>query len=588
MKSTKITKWLMALCCIAGVSSCDITLYPEDKLTPDSYFRNETDLQLFTNSFYTYLPSTGIYQDEADIIINPILMEEMSGQRVVPETGGGWSWTQLRQINYFLENSYHCEDKEVLAHYNGLARFFRAYFYFEKVKRFGDVPWYDQVIGSADKDLLHKPRDSRKYVMEKVLEDLDFAIANLRETKEVYRISKWTALALKSRIMLFEGTFRKYHNLGDWEVCLEESVKASQELIDKGGYSLYSSYEGLFTATDANTVAKEMILARNYNYGAGLTHGVQAYVNSQGAGCAGVTKRLVDAYLMKNGTRHTDRPGYKTMPFEEEVKDRDGRLAATVRTPGYKIDGKAAAPNLNVAKLGYHLRKYYVGVKYESYSEVSLPVFRLAEVYLNHAEAKAELGTLTQTDLDKTINLLRSRAGVTGNLNLNTANANPDTWLMAAATGYPNLAQNAATYGNDANLGVILEIRRERTVELVMEGHRYYDIMRWREGKVFDEQFLGMYIPGPGVYDFDKDGTNDFNIYTDTNPGNPNAGGVQLKIGSNINVTDGDKGNLTWHADLSRNWNEDRDYYYPIPIKERILTNGALEQNPGWSDGLGF
>jgi hypothetical protein len=159
---------------------------------------------------------------------------------------------------------------------------------------------------------------------------------------------------------------------------------------------------------------------------------------------------------------------------------------------------------------------------------------------------------------------------------------------MAAATGYPNLAQNAATYGNDANLGVILEIRRERTVELVMEGHRYYDIMRWREGKVFDEQFLGMYIPGPGVYDFDEDGTNDFNIYTDTNPGNPNAGGVQLKIGSNINVTDGDKGNLTWHADLPRNWNEDRDYYYPIPIKERILTNGALTQNPGWSDGLGF
>ena len=241
MKSTKITKWLMALCCIAGVSSCDITLYPEDKLTPDSYFRNETDLQLFTNSFYTYLPSTGIYQDEADIIINPILMEEMSGQRVVPETDGGWKWTQLRQINNFLEKSYHCEDKEVLAHYNGLARFFRAYFYFEKVKRFGDVPWYDQVIGSADKELLHKPRDSRKYVMEKVLEDLDFAIANLREPKEVYRISKWTALALKSRIMLFEGTFRKYHNLGDWEVCLEESVKASQELIDKGGNSLYSS-----------------------------------------------------------------------------------------------------------------------------------------------------------------------------------------------------------------------------------------------------------------------------------------------------------------------------------------------------------
>ena len=582
MKSTNIAKWLMAFCCIAGMSSCDITLYPEDKLTPDSYFRNETDLQLFTNSFYTYLPGTSIYQDEADIIINPILMEEMSGQRVVPESGGGWTWTQLRQINYFLENSYRCEDKEALAHYNGLARFFRAYFYYEKVKRFGDVPWYDMVIGSADQELLFKPRDSRKHVMDNVLKDLDFAIDNLREEKDVYRISRWTALALKSRIMLFEGTFRKYHKLGDWKECLEESVKASQELIDKGGYDLYSSYVGLFTAVDANTVAKEMILARNYNYKAGLTHGVQAYVNSAGAGCAGVTKRLVDAYLMKNGTRHTDRPGYQTMTFAEEIKDRDGRLAATIRTPDFTVDGKATAPNLNVAKLGYHLRKYYVKLDYESYSEVSLPVFRIGEIYLNHAEALAELGTLTQADLDKTINKLRSRAGVTGNLNMADANANPDPWLKAAATGYPNLSTNAADYDNEANLGVILEIRRERTVELVMEGHRYYDIMRWKEGKVFDEPFLGMYIPAPGAYDFNEDGVIDCNIYTATNPGNPNAGGAQLKIGSNVNVTDGDHGHLTWHADLERNWREDRDYYYPLPLKELVVTNGALEQNPNW------
>ncbi len=588
MKSNNIAKCLIALCCIAGLSSCDITLYPEDKITPDTYFRNETDLELFTNSFYTYLPSTEIYQDEADIIINPILMEEMSGQRVVPESGGAWKWTQLRQINYFLANSYHCEDEEVLNHYNGLARFFRAYFYYEKVKRFGDVPWYDAVVGSADTELLNKPRDSRKLVMDNVLKDLDFAIANLRTTKDVYRISKWTALALKSRIMLFEGTFRKYHKLGDWETCLEESVKASQELIADGGYSLHSSYETLFTASDATNVQKEYILARDYNYAAGLTHGVQAYVNSQGAGCAGVTKRLVDAYLMKDGTRHTDRPGYKTMTLAEEVKNRDGRLAATIRTPGYTIDGKQTSTNLNVAKLGYHLRKYYVGLKYESYSEVNLPIFRLGEVYLNHAEALAELGKLTQTELDKTVNKLRSRAGVTGNLNMEIANANPDPWLKAAATGYPNLVENAAEYGNDANLGVILEIRRERTVELVMEGFRYYDIMRWREGKVFDQPFVGMYIPGPGVYDFNGDGTNDFNIYTDSNPGNPNAGGTQLKIGSNINVTDGDHGNLTLHTELVRNWNEDRDYYYPIPIKERILTNGALQQNPGWNDGLPF
>lgn len=587
MKSMNISKWLMLFCGIVAFSSCDISLSPEDTITPESYFRNETDLELFTNSFYTSLPASEIYQDEADIIINMILDDAVSGQRVVPETGGGWSWGTLRQINYFLENSHRCKDEEVRRHYEGVARFFRAYFYYVKVRRFGDVPWYDQVIGSADKELLNKPRDSRKVVMSHVLEDLDFAIENLRADKNVYRVSKWTALALKSRIMLFEGTFRKYHKLGDWEECLEECVKASQELMTSGGFKLLSSYEALFSTFSAVDRADEIILARDYNYAAGLTHTVQGYVNSTGSGTCGVTKRLVDAYLMKDGSRHTDREGYQTMDFVTECKNRDPRMAATIRTQGYKVDGKAAAPNLRVANTGYQLRKYYVGIQYESYSEVDLPVFRLGEVYLNFAEAKAELGTLTQTDLDKSINLLRKRAGVTGMLDMTAANAKPDSWLQSAEFGYPNLAANASTYGNDANLGVILEIRRERTVEFVMEGLRYWDIMRWKEGKVFEQDFIGMYIPGPGGYDFDQDGTIDYNLYTDSDPGTPGEG-VQLKLGSNLYVTDEDHGNLIVHKDYPRVWNEDRDYFYPIPIKERILTDGALAQNPGWDDGLGL
>ena len=585
MKSTKMSKWLIGLVCVAGLSSCDITLYPEDTVTPDTYFRNETDLELFTNSLYTSLPSTEIYEDEADIIINMIIDDRISGQRVVPQTGGGWSWGTLRNINYFLENSYHCEDKEVLAHYNGMARFFRAYFYYDKVRKFGDVPWYDQVIGSADKDLLHKPQDSRIYVMEKVLEDLNFAIANLRETKDVYRINKWTALALKSRIMLFEGTFRKYHKLGNWEACLQECVAASEELMTKGGFKLYSSYAELFTATNANTVKDEVILARDYNYTAGLSHNVQGYVNAPGAGAGGVTKRLVDAYLMKNGTRHTDRAGYLTMSFMDECKDRDPRMLATLRGKGFKVDGVTTPADLKVANTGYHLSKYYVGKKYESYSEVDLPIFRLGEVYLNYAEAKAELGTLTQKDLDNSINLLRKRAGMTGMLNMADANANPCKWLQTEEFGYPNLVQNAAKYGNDANLGVILEIRRERTVEFVMEGLRYWDIMRWKEGKVFEEDFLGMYVEA-GIYDLDEDGKNDY-TFTTTSYTTPTAGTI-LKLGTNLYATEGDKGNLLLHKDVVRTWNEDRDYFYPIPIKERVLTNGKLRQNPGWNDGLSF
>ena len=592
MKSNKITKWLMLCISVVGLSACDITLYPEDTITPGSYFRNETDLQLFTNNFYTALPSaTDIYADEADIIINPALDDAISGQRSIPETGGGWSWTALRQINYFLANSYRCPDKEVQKHYDGIARFFRAHFYFVKVARFGDVPWYSEVVGSGDEELLNKPRDSRKYVMEQVLADLNYAIENIRPSKDVYRVTKWAALALKSRVMLFEGTFRKYHGLGDWEVCLQECVAASEQLMKEGGFTLFSKtstpYATLFSTLNATETMDEVILARDYNNGVQLRHSVQNYTTSPTAGCAGVTRRLVDAYLMKDGSRHTDRANFDKLGFVEECKNRDPRMAQTLRTPGYVVDGKQTPANLASMKLGYQLRKFYIAVEYDGFSEVDLPVFRYAEVLLNLAEAKAELGTLTQADLDKTVNAIRGRAGITGTYTLGSP---ADEWLKGC---YPNLAKLAP-----ANIGDILEIRRERTVELIMEGRRYHDIMRWKEGKVFEEEFLGMYVPGAGAIDLNADGTLDFNIATANNAGNPD--GVQtLVVGENLtlvtpaaggNTYNGESGFLTIHRNdvMKREWKEERDYYYPIPTKELVLTNGALTQNPGWDEGLGL
>ena len=584
---------------VVGLSACDITLYPEDKITPGSFFRNESDLQLFTNNFYvSTMPSaTDIYQDEADIIINPALNDAVSCQRIIPETGGGWSWTALRQINYYLENSYRCSDEAARLHYDGIARFFRAFFYFNKVKRFGDVPWYDVVVGSGDTELLNKPRDSRKYVMEKILEYLDYAIANINSSKDVYRVSKWAALALKSRVMLFEGTFRKYHGLGDWEVCLQESVKASEQLINEGGYALYAKgdtpYASLFMTLNATETAEEVILARDYSNTVQLRHSVQNYTTSPTAGCTGVTRRLVDAYLMADGSFHTSRSNYNKMSFVDECKNRDPRMAQTLRTPGYEIAGVPTPTNLAAMKLGYQLRKFYIAVEYDGFSEVDLPVFRLAEIYLNLAEAKAELGTLTQADLDNTVNLIRARAGVKGKLDMATANANPEPWIKGC---YPHLAKL-----NPANLGVILEIRRERTVELVMEGFRFYDIMRWKEGSVFNEEFLGMYIAGPGPIDVTGDGKADFYIKTKGDTATPAAGLEVLNMedgkvtlvtpnASGTNTYNGESGYLTTHTldVLTRQWNEDRDYLYPIPTKERVLTNGVLTQNPGWEDGLGL
>ena len=579
---------------VVAVSACDITLYPEDTITPGSYFRNETDLQLFTNNFYaSTMPSaTDIYQDEADIIINPALNDAVSGQRIIPETGGGWSWTALRQINYYLANSYRCPDEAVRKHYDGIARFFRAMFYYNKVVRFGDVPWYDVVVGSGDTELLNKPRDSRKLVMEKVLKDLDYAIENINANKDVYRVTKWAALALKSRVMLFEGTFRKYHGLGDWEECLNECVKASEQLIKEGGYKLFAKgdtpYATLFSSLNATETSDEVILARDYNNTVSLRHSVQNYTKSPTAGCTGVTRRLVDAYLMADGSLHTDRANFDKLGFVEECKGRDPRMAQTLRTPGYVVDGAQTPAALNAMKLGYQLRKYYIAVEYDGFSEVDLPVFRLAEVMLNLAEAKAELGTITQADLDLTINAIRKRAGVAGTL---TLTPKEDSWLKGC---YPNLAKVAP-----ANINLILEIRRERTVELVMEGRRYADIMRWKEGKVFEEEFLGMYFAADGNYDLNSDGVVDFHIKTANGTSTPAAGAEKLIVGENLTFVlpsasgstyNGESGFLTVHRNdvMQRTWIEERDYFYPIPTKERILTNGVLTQNPGWNDGLGL
>ena len=519
-----------------------------------------------------------IYKDNADVLIVSPLDDEVSGQRVIPETGGGWSWSALRSINFLLDNLGNCKDQKVRDKYEALARFFRAYFYFEKVKRFGDVPWYDKVLGSDDADL-YKARDSREFVMGKIMEDLNFAIEIFKETnrtKELYRVTWWTAQALKSRVGLFEGTYRKYHGLGDYEKYLNDCVSASNEIMTaSGGYSLYQSgsqsYRNLFKSE--NAIDAEIILARDYNNDLSLVHKVQAFENSPTLGRPGLSKKLVNYYLMKNGNRFTDQPNYATMEFKDEIVNRDPRLAQTIRTSNI---------NMNVTMTGYHLLKYANdNMSYTGDSSNDLPLFRLAEVYLNYAEAKAELGTLTQTDIDNTVNKLRTRAGVTGKLNMNAANLAPDPYMCAPETGYVNVTGD--------NKGVILEIRRERAIELVMEGFRYYDLMRWKERQCMAQSFKGFYLPATAInkaYDIDGDGTNDVCFYTTSSQ--PNVGSVTyVKLasdGSGTSLSEGNYGNLLCYSWIDRTWNENRDYLYPIPRQEITLSNGVVTQNPGWNE----
>lgn len=585
MKHT-IINVILFLAAIACVSCEDmLDFQPKDRLSPDTYFRTETDCELWTNNYYTVFPSAeGVYSEPFDVIVRDVLADEISGVRKPMPTDGNWKWTKLREMNFFLSRSSQIEEESVRLRYEGLTRFFRAYFYFEKVKRYGDVPWVDKPLSSDDNEL-YKGRDSREFVMEKVMEDIDFAIANLPEKQDVYHVTKWTARALKSRIALFEGTFRKYHGIDGYEKYLQECVTASEPFLN-GPYNIYTTgstpYQDLFTSQ--NAIGTEIILARAYTSAiSGMTHDVNGHLTGATMGRPGMTRNAVNMYLMRDGSRYTDQPGYATKTFADECKNRDLRMAQTIRTPKYKRIGgnKELAPDLSRSTTGYQLIKYLTEEKYDANkaSTNDMPLFRLAEVLLNYAEAKAELGTLKQDDLNKTIKPLRSRAGLP-ELDMEEANENPDPYLSSPETGYANVA--------GANKGVILEIRRERTLETPMEGLRYWDIMRWKEGKRFEKPIEGLYFAGTGEYDLDGNGTVDVYIYdSETAPGNK-ADVLYLKLGTDIVLSEKTSGNLLAHSTTHRIWNEERDYLYPIPTDDRVLTQGAISQNPGWDDGLPF
>ena len=600
MKKNIILYSFIAL--LSGTAGCSDMLdqYPLDAISPETYYNNADELRSATNQFYGMFPGAASgYTESADVVCTFNLPAEVQGIRTVPTSGGGWNWEYLRAVNFYLSHSVRCDDVDAREHFDGIARFFRAYFYFEKVKRFGEVPWFDRELSSTDPELF-RPRDSRDFIMDKILDDLTYAINNISDKKDLYNVTHWTALALKSRICLFEGTYRKYHGIPGYEKFLDECATASKLFIDNAPYAIYKTgaqpYRDLFSSM--NAIEEEVILARDYDRAQNVMHEANANTLSPTYGRPGMNKKIVNSYLMTNGDRFTDQPGYETMQYYDEMQNRDPRLTQTVVGPGYmRINSTTvSSPNFGASTTGYQITKWVTDASGDGYlgSSNDYILFRAAEVYLNYAEAKAELGTLTQEDLEISIKKIRDRVGMP-NIDMLAANANPDPYLCAPETGYRNVT--------GPNKGVILEIRRERTIELLLEGFRYYDIIRWKEGKMFEQPFLGMYFPGltqgsgDNRYDvFDmNDGTVgdkekvDICIYTGKKPSVKNIRKF-YKLGEEFVLTDGDKGNIICH-DIEkepRQWNEERDYFFPIPTTERSLTNGALTQNPGWNDGLDF
>ncbi len=595
---------LGALSLLITCSACDnlLDLEPKSQISQMDYFKTETDLQMFSNTFYNNLLDKSPYDDQSDLYVQQTLCDEMLGgtKRVVPASGGGWSWGDLRKMNTLLAYADQCNSASAALKYKAVTRFFRAFFYFEKIKRFGDVPWYEVELGSADEDL-YKARDSRELVMTHMVEDIDFAIENLpaksEETSSPYRVTKGAALALKAQFCLYEGTYRKYHSLQldghDYAYYLQLSADAANQLMNRNEYKLYTTghpekdYLTLFSEENANT--DEYILAIKFDYGLGIYHNATAHTLIPTQGRPGLTRKMVNMYLKTDGTAFTDQAEWQEKTFSEETAGRDPRLAQSIRTQGYTRIGTTTvlAPDLSVSVTGYQPIKFVQeptasggNVDRNERSTCDLPVYRYAEVLLNYAEAKAELGTLTQEDLDKSINKIRQRAGMP-DLNLSTANAHPDRYLSSEETGFTNVS--------GSNKGVILEIRRERAIELIQEGFRYEDLVRWKAGYCMDQPIYGMYFPGPGSYDLSGNGKADIILYTsDQAKPTADAGVLVYKIGTDIQLTGDNKGYVYYHKNITRTpYDEVRDYLYPIPTNERSLNN-KLTQNPGWVDGLDF
>ncbi|MBL1407625.1 RagB/SusD family nutrient uptake outer membrane protein [Sphingobacterium faecale] len=596
----KTRNYISLFIALVALNSCKGLLdhEPIRSISADEFFDSENALKTYANGFLVRnLPSVESLTrgDQFSDIVVTTQTEAFLRPGFNALTTNNWTtgnWSQLYNINYYLNNIHKAKDKvsePIIKHYEGVGRFWRAWFYWDKVKLFGDVPWYDKTISSDDDTELYKSRDKRDFVMDKVLEDLDFAINNCTaESKYVNKnvINRYVALALKSRICLFEGTFRKYHGMADYTSWLKASLEASEQLMSNSPYSLVNvvgeeerNYGKLFKSLSPQY--QEVILSNEMNLEESRVHDASWFFASGTAGQRNsVTKDFVNMYLNLDGSRYTDQPNYNKKVFYEEFKNRDYRLKQSVITPDYRkiVAGKETNefakvfPGLGAQLTYYRIVKWNMDDDaYESNTSSlnSLSVFRFGEVLLNYAEAKAELGEMTGAEWNKSIRLLRERSGVNGKEPVDA-----DPFLKKYYEGVSDKW--------------VLEVRRERAIEMLLEDVRRDDLIRWKMGHKLVVDMAGIYIPELGKpFDMNGDGINDICFYSTTSP-RPAATEstvtyvqITARVGDAATTFGINEDNCLVYR-LERIWN-DKMYLYPIP-QAALNVNPELGQNPGWEN----
>jgi hypothetical protein len=568
---------------------------PLDKISDASFWNTENDLMVFNHTFYDMTKNDNTYpflmghDDGFDSHrISYLHLDGMSDntaprhgrhstyQRIRsgvynPPSGknsnapGGWygykGFELIRAVNIGLANYGKADISDaVKSHYEAEARLFRAMFYADKIKNFGTVQWVENEVTLEDQDILYGARDSRDFVMGKVLDDLNFAAANMRDNGHQNKLSKSAALLMKSRICLSEGTWRKYHGLGGEATYLQAAADAAKELIDSGKHSLHvgaagRTYNELHSqeSLDGNS---EVIFFQRYERGTRTNH-VQSYNRGYNGGA---TKSMVEDYLCSDGLPISLSPLYQgDATLADVFTDRDPRLRQSILHPAdqpiYSYGNHAfdANPYPRIQGMsgglktytGYHIIKVYNVVSaHASYNSSITPgiSMRYAEALLNYAEAKAELGggAISQADLDISINKLRDRDGMV------------------------HLVENPPMdprYAADGISAVLVEIRRERRIELFFEGFRYDDLRRWKQGKKLEHKDYGIRWDAATRAAVDPDGKTT----------------VKTGLVDGVEYLEPYKG-TDFETPI---FDESKHYHWPLPL-DVLSQNPELGQNPGW------
>ncbi|MGN1265022.1 MAG: RagB/SusD family nutrient uptake outer membrane protein [Muribaculaceae bacterium] len=581
------------------MASCNdsfLERYPEDTLTEKNFFKNVADLEAYCNGLYSWGAATDDNVSDNTMYCESSSVFNRMQDLITPEEVGQWSWSRVRSINFMICRVGQCSGAAVdINHWLGLARLYRAKEYYGKVQSYNDVPWYGKDLQTTDEDELYKTQDPRKLVVDSIMADLDFAVKHMKDGKSKTKIYKVVALYEQARIALNEGTFRKYHpelELTDYDKYLQLAVDASQAIIDNYGYSISTApsgtmpaYRALFSSLDLS-VNPEVILMQDNDKALGRKYHIGTLFNYNHS----ISRSLMEDYLYitedGKAVPFTSIPGHETMTVTEVGQNRDPRMAETIMPMGWTKEWSTKPEQQKVEFGGYSQVKFCRDTPQdmwgwgEAYND--LPIIRYARVLLINAEAKAELGKLTQADLDATINQLRRRVGMP-DANLDEWLANPDPVQMAR---YSNIKSSQAA--------AVAEIRRERRIELACEGVRYNDLMRWGLGKILTVPAEGIYIPHWGYFDTNGDGLEDCGLFPTTDEANAAKANLSDEAKNNVTtlivdgkspicLTEGDHGHIRRVAHVNGNfeWVEPKYYYNPISVKD-ININPNLVQNKWW------